>query len=189
MRRRGFTTVELVVAMTVLAMVVMGTSAMMITGLRSFDRTTNSVTITQQNAQNIRRISESLRGATNVRISSDGTTIRYNYPLLTPVTDPITGEREMVDPLTSDGIERGFQVDFSQGVLRELETGRILVRNLISRDPEERSSQFNQVYQPFQPTTVGSLRGITINLITQLGADEHRRTARMKTTVLVRNSQ
>jgi hypothetical protein len=188
MKRRGFSVLELVVSMAIMMLVVLGSTALLLTGLRSFNRTTNSVTITQQNAQGMRRIAETLRGAIDITISEDGRRIEYSMPVLAGGVDPFTGEPELAIPLQSDGVLRGFVVNFQDGTLRELETDRVLVQNVTNMDPNPQSSQYGQVYSPFQATNIGSLRAVTINLITQLGTDYDRRSARMKTTVLVRNS-
>jgi Tfp pilus assembly protein PilW len=190
MRHRGFTIVELTAAMGIMLFVVFGTAAMMLTGLRTFGRTVDKTSANQDNAMTIRRISESIRGAMNVSLSTDGTQIQYTMPMRSNANDPITGEPELIHPLTSDGVVRGYTVSFTTGRLTDSQSGRVLLENIAGTDPDAGSSQYGQAYKPFQLTTIGSMRAVTINIITSTGnGPERKRHARMKSTALVRNAQ
>jgi prepilin-type N-terminal cleavage/methylation domain-containing protein len=187
--RRGFTLVELLSGISVMALVVLGSMTLLVNGLRSFNRTSVDVRITQQNAQAQRRISETIRQAMSVSISNGGATVNYTLPATSLIVDPVTGEKEHVQPLVSDGVARSFVVDWAAGTLKEMPSGRVLVRNITNKDPEAGSAQYNQAYVPFQLTTIGSYRAVTINLITRDTVSTQARWMRMKTTALVRNSQ
>jgi hypothetical protein len=148
-------------------------------------RTNADVTVGQQNAQGLRRMTESLRESMSTSISSGGTMLNYTLPQRMTTADQDTGERELIIPLQSDGTARSFRVINGQLVDQ---TGRVLVRNIIDIDPDPTSSQFEQSYAPFSYTTIGATRAISINLITAQNVRGERRIARMKTTVLLRNT-
>lgn len=188
MRKRGFTLLELMTGLTVMAMVILGSMTLLITGLTSFKKTQSDVDITNQNAQAVRRIGEILRQAMNVQITNSGKTISFNLPKMGGV-DPLTGEKEVLDPLTSDGVARSYVVDTAAGTLTEQPGGRVLIRNISDKDLQQGSTQYNQAYVPFQLTTFGSYRAVTINLITKQALVRETRFMRMKTTSVVRNAR
>jgi hypothetical protein len=63
-----------------------------------------------------------------------------------------------------------------------------LARNVVLTDPDPESSQYNQAYAPFQLTTIGSRRALSINVITQDQVLGKPRYVRLKTTVILRNN-
>jgi Tfp pilus assembly protein PilW len=186
-RRRGFSIVEIMVGLTLLTMTLIGVVALFIGGFRSYYRTSAKVELAQKNAQGIRLVSDSLKSAMNVAVSADGKTITYNLPLKSVTPDPTTGEREFIDPLVSDGINRTFTVDIA-GRLTD-GTARTFVSKIASIDPDPASSTYNQTYQPFTLTAAGSIKTLTINLITSQRVGSTNHYARMKTTVLLRNAK
>jgi prepilin-type N-terminal cleavage/methylation domain-containing protein len=188
MKNRGFTLVELTTGMGILAAVLMGSATLLMTGMRSFQKTTTDVDMTNQNSNTMRRISDTLRQAMNVSISNSGKTITFNLPKMGNI-DPVTGEKELKEPLQSDGVTRAFVVNFDSGKLTELPSGRVLMNTISPTDPQVGSSQYNQAYTPFQLTSIGSYRAVTINLITKKNVITDQRYMRMKTTAVVRNSQ
>lgn len=188
MRRRAFTLVELLTGMSILSMVLLGTMTLLVTGLKSFRKTTTDVDLTNQNSNSLRKVSETLRQAINVTISNSGKTVTFNLPRMGGV-DPVTGEKELVEPIVSDGISRSYVVDFTTGRLTEMPGGRILIKNISSTDPQVGSTQYNQAYTPFQLTSIGSYRAVTVNLITSQKLVEQNRFTRMKTTAVVRNAR
>lgn len=188
MKRAAFTLVELLTGMTVMMFVILGSLSLLVTGMKSFKKTTIDVDITNQNSQAVRRMSETLRQAMNVTISNSGKTITFNLPKMGGV-DPVTGEKEVQDPLTSDGIARSYTVNFTTGTVVEQPGGRTLVRALAATDPQQGSSQYGQAYTPFQLTTFGSYRAVSINLITTQTLVNDVRKMRMKTTAIVRNAR
>lgn len=188
MRRQGFTLIELLTGMTVMGFVIVGTMTLLVTGMKSFKRTSYDVDITNQNSQALRRMSETLRQAMNVTITNNGTVISFNLPKMGAV-DVVTGEKEVQDPLTSDGVARSYTVNFSAGTLVEQPGGRVLATSIAATDPQVGSTQYNQAYVPFQLTTFGSYRAVSINLITTQRLVNEVRNMRMKTTAVVRNAK
>ena len=186
--KRGFTLVELLSGMAVLSIVLLGSINLLSTGLRSFQKTTTDVDITNQNANSMRRISETLRQAYKVTISNSGNTISYELPALGPY-DPITGERELFEPMKSDGVVRQYVVDPIAKTLKAYPGGRVLIRNLSAVDLDPKSTQYNQAYPAFQLTSIGSYRAISIHLVTRKTNISDLRYTRMKTTAVVRNAK
>lgn len=185
-RRSAFTLMELMTGMGIMSFTLLVIVNLLIYGLRSFGKTTTDVSISQQNAQGMRRVTESIRAAQSISITNEGKKVTFTLPKKSTSTDPVTGEYEYIVPMVSDGVTRSFTI--SGGNLTD-QTGRILVRKVAAIDPDPTSSQYNQAYAPFQLTTIGSRRAVTINFITQDQVNGSQRWARMKSTVLIRNSQ
>jgi prepilin-type N-terminal cleavage/methylation domain-containing protein len=186
-RRRGFTLVELLTGMGVMALLVLGSMTLFASSLRSLQRTSNDVTMTDQNSRALRKVSETIRQAMSVTVTNSGKTISFNLPAMTAGVDTVTGEKECIVPVVSDGVNRGYNIDFGAGVLRDTVTGKVLVRNLYSKDPDAASSLYNQSYLPFDIVMIGTHRALTINLITRDATSGQARTTRMKTTIILRN--
>ncbi|MBI1756345.1 MAG: type II secretion system protein [Fimbriimonas ginsengisoli] len=191
-RRRGFTLVEIMAGAVLFSLVFLGYGALLISGLKSFTRTANDVTVTNPNAQAMRRVADALRPGVNVTILNSGTKITFNNAALSSIVDPVTGEKEVATPIVSDGVARGYNVDFTAGTLTDLATNRVLVKNIIGTDPLPGSSQYNQAYAPFSFSTVGGYKAVTINLITQVGSGGTSkgtvRYQRLKNAVMLRES-
>ncbi len=185
--RKGFTLVEILMSMGVMFMGTLGLLALYGTGLRSMQRTMVDTDVSQSNAQGVRHVAESIREAVEVSISTDGKTLNYKLPKRASVIDLSTGEKEYVVPLAWDGLARSFTI--ASGKLVDSVTGKTLVRNLLATDPLPTSSQYNQTYDPFSLSTIGSSRAVQINLIVQDQVGQEKRYARMKTTVIIRNLQ
>lgn len=187
--RKGFTLIELLVGMSIMGLLIVGAMTVYTSSMRSFYQTRTDIDLTTENALGMQRVATSLKGAYSMEILDGGMTVRYFMPLMSSVVDPVTGEFEILDPLTSDGIERWFAIENGQLISRGGgNSDRELVENIIAIDPEPDSSQYNQVYAPFQLTTIGSRRALTINFITQDHVLGKERYVRMKTTVIIRNS-
>lgn len=187
MRRRGLTLTELVATLGSMVLAVGGTFAVMLGGLRSFQKTDADIAVSQPNAQAMRRVVDTLRFARTVVISNSGKTITYTLPALTANVDPWTGEREIAYPVVSDGVTRSFSV--ANGKLTSEPGGRILLADVKATDPQQGSSQYSLAYAPFQSTTIGSRRAITVTFITQETVGGVSRFARMKSTVLIQNAR
>jgi Tfp pilus assembly protein PilW len=186
--RRGLTLVELMATLGTMLMAITGAFVVMLAGLKSFQRTQADVSVSQPNAQAMRRIADTLRGAMAVTILDSGRTISYQLPALTSSVNATTGEREFASPFVSDGVARSFSVS-TAGNLVSQPDGRTLLRNVRSTDPLPGSSQYNLTYAPFQSTTIGSRRAITVTLIALEGVAGTARYARMKSTVLIQNAR
>jgi prepilin-type N-terminal cleavage/methylation domain-containing protein len=196
-RERGFSLLELMMSLTIISMILAATVGMFSMGMRSFRRTTTDAELHMKNANGLRRLSQEIRGAMSATVTADERTctytLTYQNARLSAVADPITGERELRYPLTSDNILRTYRVSIPNGRdggTLTSPTGKVLVRNILAKDPAPKSSQMNKDYRPFQLTTIGSLRAITLNLITEdpKAVPGGRRYVRMKTTVILRNS-
>jgi type II secretory pathway pseudopilin PulG len=186
MRRRGFSITEVMVSLITLAMVLFGSVALLMSGMQGFSNATSESKLTTSNAQGLRFVTEAIRESVNVQLE-DTNRLHYFLPLRNANITPETGERELADPTVEDGVTRTFRINWTTGELREANTNRILVRNIVRQDPEPTSSQFGRSYNPFQFTTIGSARAVTITLITQERVGVQTRYVRLKTTVLLRN--
>jgi Tfp pilus assembly protein PilW len=186
MKRRGISLAELLASMIAFLLALTAAISLQLTGSKSLNRIQSDLSVSTPSAQAMRRVSETLRSAMSITLSSDGKTITYILPKLTTTNDPVTGEKELVYPLVSDGVTRSFVVSGTNLVSNP--GGRVLVRNISSTDPQVGSTQYNQTYNPFQSTTIGSRRAITITIICKEIANGKTRYARMKSTVLIQNS-
>ena len=186
MRKRGFTLVELLVGMTIMGLLITGAMTVFAASMKNFYLTRTDIDLTTENALGMQRVANTLRGAYSMQILNNGTQVTYSMPKEAPFIDPITLEQELLDPLESDGVLRSFSI--VNGELIDDTEGRVLIENIILIDPHPDSSQYNQVYAPFQLTTNGSRRALTINFITSANVLDSVRYTRMKTTVIIRNS-
>ncbi len=192
-RLRGITLPELVTTLGIMSLVLFAAVSLLLAGTRSYRRTGVDSDITIDNAQGLRKVAERLRGAMSATLSTDGTQITYWLPKYGSAVNPVTGELELQEPLASDGVERTFRVYFKNPSLKNgtltNRSGKILVSGIDGKDPSPKSTQQGQAYRPFQLTTIGSLRAVTINLVTRgTGRIGSQRYVRMKTTVILRNS-
>lgn len=186
MRKRGFTLIELMVGMVVMGLLIIGTLTVFSQSMQGFYRTKTDIELSTENSQSIHRVADTLRSAYSMQIQDGGRKIVYTMPRISNLVDPDTGEREVLEPIQSDGVQRSFTV--ANGKLVDDHSGRTLAENVVLVDPDPDSTQYNQQYPPFQLTTIGSRRALTINLISKnqvLGSDRYQR---MKTTVIIRNS-
>lgn len=186
MRTRAFTMVELLVGMTILGALIIGTMTVFSESMRGFYNTKTDIDLASQNTLGMQRVAETLRGAYSMEIQDSGKKVVYYLPLKNVAVDPTTGEKEYAEPIQSDGVARSFTV--ANGQLKDDTSGRILAKKVVLSDPDPSSSQYNQNYAPFQLTTIGSRKALSINFITQDQVLGNKRYSRMKTTVIIRNS-
>lgn len=187
MRNRGFTLVELMVGMTILGLLIVGAMTVFSSSMKSFYRTSTDINLTTDNSLGMQRVADTLRGAYSMSIDPGGTKVVFSLPMMSGFVDPVTLEEEYFEPMQSDGVTRSFSI--VNGELIDDFDGRVLCENVVLLDPHPDSSQYNKPYVPFQLTTIGSRRALTINLITQDEVLGEARYSRMKTTVIIRNSQ
>jgi prepilin-type N-terminal cleavage/methylation domain-containing protein len=185
--RRGFTLVEMLTGMALMALLVLGSMTLFASSLRSLQRTDNDVTMTDQNARALRKVSETIRQSMSVTVTNSGKTVSFVLPAYSAAADPVTGEKEVIVPTVSDGVARGYSIDFGAKTLRDLQSGKVLVRNISAVDTDPTSTLYNQAYEPFQLTKIGTYNALTINLITSDSTSGQKRTTRMKTTIILRN--
>ncbi|MEZ0325569.1 MAG: PilW family protein [Fimbriimonas sp.] len=186
-RQRGFTLTELVSASTIIFMVIAGTVALMLSASQGLGNTVAADKTVIQTSQGMRYMSEALRSAMSVTINETGSRIDYVLPKLSTAVDAATGEKELLDPLVSDGVARSFITQWTAFNLYDGVTNKMLCRNLYRTDPEPTSSQYNKAYPVFQMTTIGSSRAVTITLISREQVGTQWKTTRLKTTTLLRN--
>lgn len=186
MRTRAFTLIELLVGMTIMGLLIIGAMTVFAASMKNYYVTRTDIDLTSENSLGMARVADTLRGAYSMQINDAGTTVTYFMPKQAPFVDPITLEQEYLDPLESDGVARSFSI--INGELIDDTDGRMLVDKIVLIDPHPDSSQYNQVYAPFQLTTIGSRRALTINFITADQVLDRQRYTRMKTTVIIRNS-
>jgi prepilin-type N-terminal cleavage/methylation domain-containing protein len=184
--RRGFTLVEVLLGLSLASLMVLGSMALFAGSLRSLQRTDMDVTMTDQTSNALRKVTETLRQAVSVMITNNGRTINYRLPAYSNSVDPITGEKELIVPPVSDGVMRYYNIDFGSGTLRD-QTGRVLVRNISGTDTDSGSTLYQSTYQPFSLVTIGTRKGLTMNLVTLNATGTPRRTVRMKTTTILQN--
>ena len=184
--RRGMTLIELMASLSLMVLLMVGTGAMMVGGLRSFQRTSASIDQSETNARTMRRITETLRQAVGVTVSTDGRSVQFQLPRLTVSADAITGERELLDPIQADGVARSYSVIGTE--LIDGSTGRVLVKDVILTDPDPASSGYGQSYRPFELGTVGSTKAVTVTTMTRKSITSGTTFWRLKSTVLLRNS-
>jgi len=189
MRRRGMTLIELVTGMGLMMLLVLGSMNLLTNSFKSLQRTTSDVTMTDQTSRSLRKLTEKIRPAVTVTITNSGTTLAYNLPKMVSSVDPVTGEYEEVVPVTSDGVAHGYAVNFSAGTLTDTQTGKVLIQNVCSYDPDPNSTLYNKAYVPFQISSIGTYKALTINLITLDATSGQSRVMRMKTTMILRNAQ
>ncbi len=187
MKRRGYSLMELLSTMVAVVMVFGTTVAVQINSGKTLRRIESDLNVSQPPAQAMRRICDTLRTAVIVTIATNGKTIYFQLPSYSGTTDPVTGEKELNYPLTSDGVARSFSV--SNGRLVMTPGSTILAESIANTDPKPESTQYNQSYANFQSTTIGSRKAITVTLIAKETVLGKERYSRMKSTVLIQNSR
>jgi hypothetical protein len=187
-KNRGSSLTEVVAGAGLMMLITLGTLTLFAQGLTAAARTSTDLTISGKNAQGNRYVCEWARAAMSSTIDSTGNKVTFTVPALSGTADSVTGEKEYVFPATSDGVSRGFMVDFNAGTLTDLKSNRVIVKNITSTDPDPKSSNYGQSYQPFSIATIGSRKAIVIQLITKDKVNGSVRYSRMKNTVLLRNT-
>jgi hypothetical protein len=136
----------------------------------------------------LRYVTEYARGAMSATISNNGSQVNFAMPAMSNTADNVTGEKELAFPIVSDGVTRGFSVNFTAGTMTDLHTTKVIVKNITSTDPDPKSSNYGNTYQPFSFSMVGSRKVMVIQLITKDKVNGQVRYQRMKNTVLLRNT-
>jgi hypothetical protein len=187
-KNRGSTIIEVVTGAMLMMLITLGTMSLMTSGLRYMYRTNTDLTISGKNALGLRYVSEYARGALSATITNSGATVNFSSPSMSLTTDANTGERELTYPVVSDGVTRGFSVNFAAGTMTDLHTNKVIIQNITGTDPDPNSSTYNQAYQPFSFSMVGSHKVMIIEVITKQKVAGATRYSRMKNTVLLRNT-
>ena len=187
--KKGFTLVEVMASMFVLGMIVLGSFALLTTGLAGFTRANTDAELSSTNARSMRHVVENLRNASSVTVSSSGLRVDYTLPLYTNSADAVTGEKEISVPVQSDGVARAYVVDFAKGTMTDTSTNKVVLTNISSVDLDPNSTLYKKAYSPFQLSSVGSVKALTVNLITTANVVSDKRFVRFKTTVIGHNTK
>lgn len=187
MKNRGFSLVEMMVSVSLFGLLGVGLLELYSGSLRFFAKTSSEVALANENSNAMRYVTSQLRPAISIQIQNNGNKIVYSLPQRTILPNPLTGERENVIPVVSDGVVRSFTV--TNGRLVDDVTGKVLARNISPVDPDPQSSQYNKIYAPFQLTTIGSRKAVTVTLISARKTSQFDKNTRMKDTVILRNGQ
>ena len=187
-KKRGTTLIEVLTGTILMMLITLGTLSLFVSGLTYMTRTSTDLYIGGKNAQSLRWISEYGRTAMSATLANNGNEVDFVIPLYNSTTDPYTGEKELVYPLTSDGLVHGFKVDFTAGTLTDLHSNKVICKNIVAIDPDPNSSNYNHTYVPFSFSIVGSHKVVVMQIITQKKINGVRRFERMKDTVLLRNT-
>ena len=187
-KNRGTSLVEVMTGAVLMMLITVGTMALMVSGLTYMTRTSTDLTLSGKNALGLRWVSEYARGSMSAALSNSGKTVTFVMPKQNTTADSYTGEKELQYPLTTDGVTRGFSVDFSAGTMTDLKSGKVIIKNISSTDPDPASTNYNQAYTPFSFSTVGAHKVIVIQVITKQRVNGVQRYVRMKNTVLLRNT-
>ncbi|HWP30282.1 MAG TPA: prepilin-type N-terminal cleavage/methylation domain-containing protein [Fimbriimonadales bacterium] len=187
MKKRGATLIELMVGVSLTALLILSALTLFTEGLSSLNRTDTRLVLTQDGALTMRRITESLREACSVEISPDGRTLYYELPLRNTVPDPLTGEYEFVTPIVSDGIERSYYVKEDTLYSQVGSSAPIPLMSGISLKDPEKGSSYSSPYPVFSFTSLGSLKGVRITLISEQKTPRRLEYSRMSSVVELRN--
>lgn len=185
MKRRGFSLSELMVGVGLFSFALFGTLSLLITGLRSYLRTTTDLNNSQPNSQAIRHVVENIRQAMTVSASTDGKTLTFTLPKRATTPDAVTGELEYAYPVVSDGVARSYTI--TSGKLVENPGGIVVLKGISTVDPDSNSTLYNAAYKPFTISQVGARTAVTVNFITSAKVIGKTRFSKAKTTVLVQN--
>lgn len=185
--RKGFTLVEMLASLFIIGMITVGSLTLLSSGLQGFTRTSTDADISVTNAQSVRHVVENLRQALSVTVSQSGKRIEYTLPQYSGANDATTGEKELTVPITSDGVARAYVIDFTTGKMTDTVTNKVVLSNISSGDLNASSGEYTQAYAPFELRSVGSVRAVSVNLVTKGHVIGNKRYARFKTTVIARN--
>ncbi len=154
--------------LSISALLLLLTLSIFTSGLSHFQKTDTRLALSQTGALAMRRITEDLRSAISVSVAPDGRSMTYELPLLSGAVDPVTGEREYVVPIQSDGIVRSFYEE-SDVLYYQVAADDpfILAEGVSATDPDEGSIYFGLSYPIFEFETVGTSSGIRVTLIGQ----------------------
>lgn len=190
-KRRGFTLIEVMVGSSLTALLILYSLTLLSTSLRSMQRTDARIEMSDKGTLVIRKISEELRSAFNVTVSSDGRTLSYSLPKFNTTNDLVTGEKEYTLPMQSDGVTRNYSVN-SSGQLRYWEgTGaaRTVATGILLVDPDPASTKYNETYLNFQLLRVGTKAAVRVTLLTQRNLLSGKQNNRMTVLTLLRNAK
>jgi len=161
-RRRGQTLVEMVLAISLAAMVsIVGLSTFLV-GMASWYRGETRIECEQPAQQSVRNISMTLRTAMSVTVDANGKGLSYRLPKA-----DATGT--FISPPTWDGINRRIELDGSNLVVKaDNAPNQTICENVITTDP---LSSTNAAYQIFTPGQGAITRSLTVMVVSEQSSD------------------
>ncbi len=187
-RTKGITTAELLVGILLTSMLFLMSLSLFSMGMGSYRKTDARLEMSQKLSLSLRKITQQLHSAVWATISVDSKTVTFQLPLLTNGPDATTGEREYVNPIQADGVNRTFYVSGSNLYYNDGVTGaKTIAKNISATDPDIQSAYYNAPYPVFTFCSVGSTRGLTIMVIARRNLSHGIEFVRMSTSVYFRN--
>lgn len=175
---RGMTTIEAVIAVTIMSFVIFGSILALLATLTAWTKGQTRMANEIKSEQALRWVVGELREAMNVTVDGNGLGLTYHLP----TTD---GGGSYVVPVTSDGVDRRIFLDNANNlVANDGVSDTILVRGLITTDPRNA----NVSYRIFTAGAGVNVRQVTVKIITR-GAMRNSQYAygRVRETVVLRN--
>lgn len=181
-RRRGLTTLELLVASTLTSLILFGAVGTLLTSMTSWYRGAGKIAAESGAQQAVRTVSSELRAAMQVEIDTDGQGLTYRLPLLDENGDCAL-------PAQWDGVERRIELDLGAqppALLMGAASGdmRVICRDVIARDPYRTGGE----YRLFTPGEGATVRQVTVKIATStIGAGDEETCSRIRETIYLRN--
>ena len=180
--------VETLVGVVLTGLLFMLSLSLFTMGMSSYRKTDARLEMSQKLSLSLRKVTQQLRSAVSVTISVDAKTATFQLPLLNNTPDATTGEREYVNPMQGDGINRRFYVSGTNMYYNDGVTGaKIIAKNISPTDTDPQSAYYNLAYPVFTFCSVGSTKGLTIMLISKRTLSQGSEAVRMSTSVYFRN--
>jgi prepilin-type N-terminal cleavage/methylation domain-containing protein len=182
-RRRGVTLVEVMISVSLSALVLTGSLATLYSGTRSWMRGQGQIQVDIDGSQSMRRLSIELREAMSVTVASDGLSLTYR-------TMRRDSNGNFVNPPEWDGVSRRARVvDLSSSGTHALDIGvsgqeQRLTRSVILIDPMDG----NRPYRVFQPGSGTITRQLTVQIVSRtVGPEGEPLFHRTRETIFLRN--
>lgn len=169
--KAGFTLVEILIAMSIFALLSIGGLGILIQGINSWNRDFARASVETDTGLAMRKITAALRPAINVTVDSNGQGISYNAPLL-------DSNGNVVLPIQSDGTQRRIYRSADGSSLYMTGTNRPLLSSLAAA-----SNSYN-IFAALQ-----SGKAVVVNLISTASTGQEQFTSSKTEVVDLRNVQ
>lgn len=170
--KAGFTLVEILIAMSIFALLSIGGLGILIQGINSWNRDYARGSVEADTGLAMRKITAALRPAINVTVDSNGQGISYNTPLL-------DASGNVVLPIQSDGTQRRIYRSENGTQLLMTGTNRPLLRSLAPA-----SDSYNDIF-----ATLPSGKAVAVNLVSTASTGQEHFTISKTEVVDLRNMQ
>lgn len=182
LRRRGVTTLEILIGLSLTAIVLLGGVIALLSTMHAWYRGEARIQVELASTQALQHIRDRLREAMSVSVDTDGRGITFRLP----VRD---SEGKYKLPPEWDGIERRIYVD-ANGKLISFDGERetVLLDDVVFTD--RRGGQEGPLYLPFTSGGGAIVRQVTVHLVTEkmLRAEGETAYGRVRETILLRNT-